>query len=208
MAEKRDLTAAETKRLEEFEAMASDLESEGYKRTTLTISISRANIVSILFLIPLFIVGALLYYLFNGHLYWVNTFTGSLLFIAALVVMIVLHELIHGVTWAIYAEHHFHDIAFGIMKKFLTPYCTCKTPLPKIPYVLGALMPLLLLGIVPFVIAIFMDQFIVMIVGIVMITAATGDILIVHKVLGHKSDAEEIIYVDHPTEAGGVIFER
>ena len=32
--------------------------------------------------------------------------------------------------------------------------------------------------------------------------------MIVLNVLKYKSDAKDIVYIDHPTQAGGVIFER
>jgi hypothetical protein len=35
-----------------------------------------------------------------------------------------------------------------------------------------------------------------------------GDLMIVHMLLRHKSDAREKLILDHPTQAGSVIFER
>ena len=36
---------------------------------------------------------------------------------------IVVHELIHGLTWACYAKSGWKSISFGVMWKLLTPYC-------------------------------------------------------------------------------------
>ncbi len=44
--------------------------------------------------------------------------------------------------------------------------------------------------------------------GIVMTDAAAGDIMIVNRLLAYRSNAGEITYMDHPTEAGGVVFEK
>ena len=43
--------------------------------------------------------------------------------------LIIVHELIHGITWAIFAKNHFHAIDFGIVWSTLSPYCTCFKPL-------------------------------------------------------------------------------
>ena len=47
-----------------------------------------------------------------------------------------------------------------------------------------------------------------MMMGVIMTASAAGDILIVLKILRYKSRAKDVVYMDHPTEAGGVIFER
>ena len=44
--------------------------------------------------------------------------------------------------------------------------------------------------------------------GIIMADSAAGDIMIVRDILRYRSTAEEVVYIDHPTQAGGVIFER
>ena len=38
--------------------------------------------------------------------------------------------------------------------------------------------------------------------------SAAGDILIIWNILRYKSNAKDIVYIDHPTQAGGVIFEK
>ena len=204
----RQLTEAEQKRLERFETLSEELVCQGYSRTELTIGIVKANIFAVFLLIPLAVIGIGLYYMRN------RTFAGGfvgyalLYFVIVFVILIVVHELIHGACWAICAEHHFKDIEFGFMKQYLTPYCTCSAPLSKGPYIFGALMPLILLGIVPMVIGILIGSLPVLLIGILMADSAAGDIMIVWNILKYRSCASSIIYIDHPTQAGGVIFER
>ena len=132
----------------------------------------------------------------------------TLLFLVLLFALIVVHELIHGLSWSIFTPRHWKDVEFGFMKQYLTPYCTCRVPLAKGQYIFGALMPLVLLGLIPMVAGILTGSISLMLLGVVMTDSAAGDILIVWKILRYRSDAGEIVYVDHPTQAGGVIFER
>ena len=44
--------------------------------------------------------------------------------------------------------------------------------------------------------------------GIIMTVSAAGDIMIVWRLLTYRSQAETVVYIDHPTQAGGVIFEK
>ena len=39
-------------------------------------------------------------------------------------------------------------------------------------------------------------------------SANAGDIMIVWFLLTYRSRAETVVYMDHPTQAGGVIFEK
>ena len=75
-------------------------------------------------------------------------------------------------------------------------------------YIFGAVMPLVILGIVPMIAGIVTGDWSVELMGIIMADSAAGDIMIVRDILRYRSTAEEVVYIDHPTQAGGVIFER
>ena len=181
---------------------------EGFRRTDLTVSIMEANKFGVLLLIPLFLIGGGLFYLRHGWGMGEGMFTPFLRFVAFLLTFIVLHELIHGLSWSLFCPNGFKDIQFGVMKQYLTPYCTCLVPLSKGAYIFGALMPLVILGIVPMIAGIVTGDWSVELMGIIMADSAAGDIMIVRDILRYRSTAEEVVYIDHPTQAGGVIFER
>ena len=206
----RKLSAKEQRRLNVFEETCERLSQEGYKKTDLTIGIVKANLFVFLLAIPVIAIGVLPFAWRNPISLLMPTSHGSLLFIVLFVVLIVVHELIHGLTWSMFSEHHFKDIEFGFIKELLTPYCTCTTPLPKKHYILGALMPCIILGIIPTAIGILIGSSLLFWIGIVMILSAGGDIMIVWKVMKFKKqdESKEIFIYDHPTQAGSVIFER
>ena len=206
----RPLTQAEQRRLDHFNQVREDLAAKGYKETFFTIGIVKANAYTMLAAIPLTIAVFLLFFLCNRQrgLSITFGFSGTLAFLGVFLIAVVAHELIHGITWACFAEKGWKDIEFGFMVKYLTPYCTCAAPLKKGPYILGALMPLIVLGLIPTVISMFTGSFFLVLFGLVMILSAGGDVMIVLKLLRYKTDANDILYYDHPTEAGGVIFER
>ncbi len=204
----RKLSQAEQKRLERFEAVSDEMIQNGFRRTDLTVSLVKANLIGILFAIPVFVLGFALYILRNGF-DGIRFDPGLYLpFLIVMVLLIVVHELIHGFSWAIFAEHHLKDIAFGFIVQYLTPYCACCVPLKKGQYVFGAVMPLVLLGLIPSAAGILAGSMPVLLMGMVMIVTAVGDLMIIWMVLRYRSDAAEIVYMDHPTQAGGVIFER
>ena len=186
--------------------------AQGYRRTELTISIIKANVYVLLAAIPVFVIGCGLFYLCNRPLHLefggTNTLLSLVLFLAVFFALIVVHELVHGITWAVFAEHHWKDIEFGVMWQLLTPYCTCTVPLKKGQYIIGGLMPLFAVGIVPAAIAIAAGSYFWLLMGLAMILGAGGDVMIVLKLLRYKTDAEEVLIYDHPTKGGSIIFER
>ncbi|MCR5595181.1 MAG: DUF3267 domain-containing protein [Lachnospiraceae bacterium] len=202
----KTLTEAEKKRLERFNGISQDMEQQGYTRHDLTISIGKANLYAILFFIPLFIIGFGLEYLVNGH--FGASGINLIFFLVAFVLLIVVHELIHGFFWSLYTPGRFKDIEFGVLRSSLTPYCTCLVPLKKNQYFVGTIMPFILLGVIPMIVGIAIDNINVLFLGIVMADSAMGDLMIIWRLLRYKSNSAEITYMDHPTEAGGVVFER
>lgn len=205
---KRKLSSEEEKRKERFEKICEEMKNAGYKKHDLIVGILQANIIAFIIMMP--------FVLFFGWLYFLVNPTGSfaikeyysLLFFIAFIVLIIFHEAIHGITWGIFAKEHFNSIAFGVIWKALTPYCTCSEPLKKWQYIIGGAMPTLILGFGIAMISIFLNYPLLFILSLIMIFAGGGDFLIIMKVLLHKSTVKESIYYDHPYECGVVVFEK
>lgn len=208
--ENRQLSAKEQRRLARFEETCAKLQQQGYKMNSLTIGIVKANLFVLLLAIPVVAVSVLLFVWMNPAENLRPSPLESVIFIVLFVALVVLHEFIHGLTWSMFSEHHFKDIEFGFMKEYLTPYCTCLVPLSKGHYILGALMPCFVLGIIPLALGIVLGSSLLFWTGIIMTLSAGGDILIVIKLLAYKRQEgnKEFLIYDHPTQAGSVIFER
>lgn len=205
----RKLTAAEERRLAAFEQLSHSLQSQGYTQTPLTMGIVAANVFAIAFSVPFIVLfGALFVALNHKGLNIDFSLSGFLLFMLVYVVLIVVHELIHGITWAAFAKNHFADIEFGFIKEYLTPYCTCKTPLGKGDYMLGAAMPCIVLGFIPSIVSVITGSLSWLLMGLIMIMSAGGDAAAIWQILKHRTKARDVLYIDHPTQLGGVVFER
>ena len=127
------------------------------------------------------------------------------LFMVAMIVGIVIHELIHGLTWACFAPSGWRSISFGVMWKMLTPYCHCNEPMRPRPYIMGALMPLIVLGIVPAIACLLSGSLFMLIWSIFFIAAAAGDIWMAWLLTKESADCTVL---DHPSEAGFYVFDE
>lgn len=130
---------------------------------------------------------------------------GFLLIFGILILGIVLHELIHGITWAIFAKEGFKSIKFGVLWKKLTPYCHCKEVLNVRQYIIGAITPAIIMGIVPSIIAIMIGNFGLLIFGMFFTMAAGGDFLIINLI--RKENSSDLVQ-DHSSEAGCYIYRK
>ena len=67
---------------------------------------------------------------------------------------------------------------------------------------------MLLLGILPMIVGILAGSMPMLLIGILLADGAAGDIMIAWKVIRFKSTAKEVVFIDHPTQGGGVVFEK
>ncbi len=209
----RKLSKAELRRKDRFDKLSTELEADGYARKNITVGLLEANLVGPLMALPFIILEIIIFRLTQGSFATVimaeNGFSFNLVaFLIILFALIVIHELIHGISWAIFAENHFRDIEFGVVWKYLTPYCTCAAPLNKKSYIIGGAMPTVILGFGLFAISLFTGSIGLYFLSIIMTLAGCGDMLILYKLIRYKTACQDILVYDHPYEGGSVIFER
>lgn len=140
---------------------------QGYQPNHITMSALEGNILAIFAALP-FIVSLLIIYLGIGNELSIE---GSDLLTAYIIflVLILVHEFIHGITWAFFSPKGWKSISFGFIAEYLTPYCSCNEPMKKHQIIIGALMPTIVLGFVPGIIAIFIGSSLLIFVAILMI---------------------------------------
>ncbi len=182
-----------------------------YKKELRTVNLVWANIFSLLILIPIFLIFGVPYCFIWGFEVDFIDFQPPMVFLKFLYVFIIIisgiivHELIHGITWAIFSKNGFKSIKFGILFKMLTPYCHCKEPLRVRDYIIGAIMPAIVLGIIPSLIAIIIGNLSLLSFGMFFTMAAAGDFLIINVI--RKENKDDFVQ-DHPSEAGCYIYKK
>ena len=117
---------------------------------------------------------------------------------------IVLHELIHGLTWALLGRRPLRDIEYGIKWEYLTPYAHARVPLTAQAYRWGAVMPGIILGLVPAGWGIATGDGGPFLYGLLFTVAAGGDFLILWLL---RAVPRHALVEDHPTQAGCFVLE-
>ena len=182
-----------------------------YQQKELTMTAAQANLRALAFIIPL-----LLLFMPAYVLVWQEQFSMAqlrelvqtrreLLMLSPLVMLVVfvlgaiVHELLHGFTWAIFCKRGLRSIRYGVHWKMLTPYCHCTEVLPLKQYAIGGIMPGLVMGLLPSLAGILTGAFLLYLFGVFFTMAAGGDLLVLWMLRHQKSND---LVQDHPDKIG------
>lgn len=114
-----------------------------------------------------------------------------------------LHELIHGTTWALASRKTLGDIHFGFQWKSLAPYAHLKVTVQARTYRAGAIMPAVILGLLPYLMGIASGSAWFTAFGLFFIIAAGGDLVVLWLLRDVHGDA---LVEDHPSRAGCYVY--
>lgn len=117
----------------------------------------------------------------------------------------IIHELIHGITAAWFDGVGWKNIRFGVQWKSFTPFCHSVLPMSASKYRYVVVMPLIILGIIPYIISLFNGSGWFLTTGIIFTVTAAGDIIILWMM--RKLQGTELVQ-DHPTEIGFLIVDQ
>ena len=171
-----------------------------------TMDYGKVNLIAFLLVIPisLLTIGPyLLIWNFSKFSAGFELFNDYILII--LIGGVIIHELLHGITWSIYAKNGFKSIHFGIKWSMLTPYCHCREPLKVKNYRVGVAMPLIVLGILPVLISLINGNGFLILFGTFFSWAAGGDIIGLYMLRNLDPDME---VSDHPDKMGFYLQEK
>jgi hypothetical protein len=177
-------------------------------RRDATMSMAKANLFTLLIGLPLVIAAVFAYgMIWGGGSFrsgFGEIFSRPLTFVLIMVVGIVVHELIHGLAWALAARKPWRAFRFGFQLKTLTPYAHCTEPMPAWAYRIGVVMPGLLMGLLPLGAGLLREVGWLFVFGLLFTLAAGGDALILWLLRGVPATT---LVEDHPSEAGCVVLE-
>jgi Putative zincin peptidase len=169
-----------------------------------SISMLRANLIALSLGLPVAMAQLSLFVFLNGALRVPITLAGALLFFAVMLVSIVAHELIHGLTWQLASRSAAARVTYGVQWKLLTPYAHLEGPIALGAYRLGGLMPGLVLGLIPYALSLALDNSSLLLFSVIHTFAAGGDWLVLWLLRGVRSGA---LVEDHPSRAGCYVLE-
>ena len=155
----------------------------------------------LIFGLPFFIFWRENIQFFQENIEWYRRLISIGIFVLIVLLGIILHELIHGIFGAIFNKNGFKPIKFGILPG--AAYCINTEMLKKNKYIVGLIMPGIILGIIPSIISLFVGNFALLAFGIWFTVGACGDLLLLKELLKEKHDS---LIEDNVSKSGIKIY--
>ena len=179
------------------------------QKTDHSISMAKANFYSlpiVILSILILIVPYLLIWgtisLYKGFIY---TYLNLKVLIPVLLSGALLHETLHGLSFLVFGKLNIKQIKIGFQWKTITPFAHCKVPVKAKIYRIALIVPALLLGIVPAIIALITGTGWLIIYGIIFTIVGGGDFLTIWIIRKAKKDQ---LVQDHPHNCGCWVYEE
>lgn len=168
-----------------------------------TLSFTQANVYALALYIPITAVFILPYvWIYSWTMLGADIllfFTDIPVFVISIILGTAAHELIHAICWSWLDGIPWKKIHFGFKWKFLTPYVHCPEPVEVTNYRWGVAMPGIVLGIIPYVLALILQNGWLLGFGLFFTLAAGGDLLILWLLRGVEVGKQ---VQDHPDLVG------
>ena len=187
---------------------ALELMNQGYKRTELTVDELKVNILVLLIALPCIIVALFAFVFIHPDKLVLLSNIELLVCAILLLLLIFLHEFMQVLLFSFFCQNGIKDIVFGFRWRSLTLYSGCKVPLKKEQLIIVNIIPFIVLGLVPTIIALRVGSIMLFILGLGMIFSGIGDIIYVYMLLKYKAKGNDIIFFDAPLKLGCIVFDR
>ena len=122
--------------------------------------------------------------------------------VLSIVLAIFVHELIHGIVFALYAPHRFRSVTYGFNASIGAFYCHCKEPIRVKHYRRAGIAPLIILGLIPLVFGFISGISWFKTFGMLLTIGGFGDLLVYLKLLKFEKNR---FLLDHPDKLGFIL---
>jgi hypothetical protein len=173
----------------------------------ITVNLLQANLYSLPIILMISGIMITSYLVVWGKEYFLEGFRGfrSLYTYLFLIIGFFLHEMIHLSGYHFLGKVAFKKIRIGFQVKSLTPYAYCSKSMTLNAYRWSALLPGIVLGILPGIYFLITGNSYIFILAMIFTIAAGGDFLLIW--LLRKTPAKALVQ-DHPEKAGCLILEE
>jgi hypothetical protein len=145
-------------------------------------------------LLPLLLVDGIQALVFQTWAWWM---------LPLMIILILAHEAVHAIAWKLASGLSWSQFKFGFSWKGLAPYCHATAPMGVTPYRIGTVMPAIITGLLPLLLAYAIWSPPLMLLSGFMISAAVGDIFVLWTLRNVPENAQ---LLDHPSQVGCIAY--
>ncbi|QKY70696.1 DUF3267 domain-containing protein [Lentibacillus sp. CBA3610] len=177
-----------------------------YKQgTVVSISMVKLNIWALIVTIVMLFGVPIIHLAIFGEAGFTVTLPGLILFLAAMIIIVCIHEAIHLMGFRYIAGVPRQELAWGINWKLGAAYAHAKKPVKAVHMKKVLLLPLIPTGILPLALGVSIDLLPLSFLGIILMTGCLGDIALYRKLAKFPNSA---LVLDHPSKPQFTVYER
>lgn len=158
---------------------------------------------SIILGLPIIILYMSIYFLITNTIPYFET----KIFIITLVFLFLttpIHEFLHGIGWCIHNKNNSNNIYLYIPLGFADAYCHCSSPLNFKSYIIGSLLPFIILSLTPFILSCAFSSSLFFYIALAESFGCGSDILNSLNACKHINE----IILDYPTDCGFTSYKK
>jgi hypothetical protein len=166
-----------------------------YNITEKFMTVKKANVLSLLILLPFYILGVVIYLLWRDYAnifaaIFRPTFLLEVLILAVGVFLFLGIAIIaKSILLSVFAEGKFDSVKFKIIKETQKPHCCLTEPVKVRQYQLCLAVYIIIIGIAPYIISVIVGDFIFVLASFVCAYFAASDILLLISLLGTNGNS-------------------
>ena len=174
--------------------LTEKFDKENYKITEEFMSVKKSNFLLSVILLPIFTAATCGYLLLWDYAnifatFFKITFLLELLIMAvAIFVFLAVAMIVKAIMLSRFADDKFNSVKFKIIKESQKPYCCIKEPIKVGQYQLCLAIYIIIAGIIPYILALIVGDFIFILASFICIFFVGGDLLLFILLFREKSD--------------------
>ncbi len=160
----------------------------------------KLNIYTLLFMFVLLGISIGSYFLFHEVYIMGFGIIGPILFIFSFLLFIVVHELLHGLSFIVFNKNKAKELKYGIVIKSGLAYCISTVPVRVGPGRLSLMMPVYVICLPLYLFAMISGDIWLVIVSVMFLSGSTGDFYYMWKLRNTNKDL--YMFEEMPTKSG------
>lgn len=189
--------------MKKYNSIKEQYIEEGYIEYKHLLNSLDSGFSSFIYGLPVFIIYISVFIFFTETI----PFFSTKIFIITLIVIYIstpIHEIIHGIGWCLTDFSRFDSIYIFLPIGLSDAYCHCSEPLNTKSYVLGTIMPFIVLSFFPSILSCIFSSPLLLYIAIVNGFGSGSDLSNTLHALKRKDD----IILDYPTDCGFTSYKK
>ncbi len=162
--------------------------------------ILKLNLYAILFIIVLAIPTLLLFGSFNIVIDGFESLVPAFLYMIAFLVFVVIHELLHGISFILFGKVKIKEVKFGLVLKSGMAYCISTVPVPIKAARISLMMPVYAVCIPLYIVGILLNSVGLALLAIFFLSGSIADFY--YMWISRKVEKELYMFEEMPVESG------